>query len=103
VRTRNKRNGVPKDSIYIGRGSRWGNPFHIGRHGTRAQVISAYWEYLKTRPDLLDALDTLRGHDLLCYCAPLDCHGDCLILMAEASPAERDEFLQQTWDEICLT
>lgn len=34
--------GIPEDAVYIGRGSKWGNPFVIGRHGTRAEVIAKY-------------------------------------------------------------
>lgn len=39
--------------IYVVRGSKWGNPFRIGEHGTREECIDAYYQYLKTRPDLL--------------------------------------------------
>lgn len=39
----NKRvNGVPAGAVYIGRGSKWGNPFRIGRDGDRAAVIAKY-------------------------------------------------------------
>ena len=35
-----------KYDVYIGRPSKWGNPFTIGIHGTREQVIQMYrdWE-----------------------------------------------------------
>ncbi|MEM2159611.1 MAG: DUF4326 domain-containing protein [Candidatus Nitrosotenuis sp.] len=26
----------------------------------------------------------LRGRDLVCYCAPLECHGDILLAIANA-------------------
>ena len=32
--------------VYIGRGSKWGNPFVIGKDGTREEVINKYEEYL---------------------------------------------------------
>ena len=41
--------------IYIGRGSKWGNPFRIGDHGDRGGVIEQYREWIKTQPDLLDS------------------------------------------------
>ncbi|OAH45442.1 hypothetical protein AX777_17705 [Sphingobium yanoikuyae] len=81
--------GVPAGAIYIGRGSKWGNPFVIGHDGDRATVIAKYERYLRQRPDLLRDLDELRGRDLVCFCAPLACHGDLLRRLANASRAER--------------
>jgi hypothetical protein len=81
--------GVPQGAAYIGRGSKWGNPFVIGRDGDRATVIAKYERYLRQRHDLLRALDELRGKHLVCFCAPLACHGDLLLRLASASRAER--------------
>ena len=39
--------------VYIGRPSKWGNPFVIGRDGTREQVIKKYRDWIATRPELL--------------------------------------------------
>lgn len=69
------------DTIYVGRGSKWGNPFIIGPDGNRADVIEKYRDYalecIETAPDWLDGL---KGKDgLVCYCAPLPCHGDVLL------------------------
>lgn len=36
------RSGIPAGAIYVGRGSPWGNPFYIGLHGTREQVVAQY-------------------------------------------------------------
>lgn len=68
--------------VYIGRPGKWGNPFVIGRDGSRAEVIAKYRAWLASQPELLDALDELRGKDLVCWCAPLACHGDVLIELA---------------------
>lgn len=69
---------------YIGRGSRWGNPYHIGIHGTRSEVIAAYEVYLRGNADLLAALPELAGKVLGCHCAPKRCHGEILLkLLAE--------------------
>ncbi len=65
--------------IYIGRGSKWGNPFKIGIDGTREEVIKKYEEYLIKNKELYDALDELDGKVLGCHCFPLGCHGDILI------------------------
>lgn len=69
----NKRaNAAPKEAIYIGRGSPWGNPFKIGEHGDRAQVIARFVKEVLPRLDL----EPLRGKDLVCWCSPSACHGD---------------------------
>lgn len=68
--------------VYIGRPSKWGNPFEIGKHGTREEVIEKYRRYLESRPSLLAALPDLRGKVLACWCAPLPCHGDVLLELA---------------------
>lgn len=65
--------------IYIGRGSPWGNPFKIGEHGTRKEVIAKYKEWILTQKDLLRSLSGLEGKCLGCFCKPKACHGDILI------------------------
>ncbi len=72
--------------VYIGRPSKWGNPF-THKAGTLAETVVAsreeavrrYEEYLLSNPDLLVAAKSeLRGKVLGCWCAPLPCHGDVL-------------------------
>lgn len=70
--------------VYIGRGSKWGNPYVIGKDGNRKQVIEKYEEYIRNKPELLDSLYELVGKRLACFCFPKLCHGDILIkLMKE--------------------
>jgi len=38
--------------VYIGRPSKWGNPFAIGRDGDRATVIRKYQQWLSQQPNL---------------------------------------------------
>lgn len=65
--------------IYIGRPSKWGNPFKIGKDGTRDEVIDKYEQWIKTQPNLMKALEELKGKTLGCWCAPtLRCHGEVL-------------------------
>ena len=79
----NRRTHTPTpDDVYIGRGSKWGNPFRIGVGGSRAAVISDYEAYIVRRPDLLRDLHELEGKNLVCFCAPLACHGDVLERLA---------------------
>jgi hypothetical protein len=69
--------------VYIGRPSKWGNPFVIGRDGTREQVIAKYRAYILRRPELIAALLELRGKTLGCWCAPQPCHGEVLAELAD--------------------
>ena len=81
--------GSHEDAVYIGRGSKWGNPFRIGIDGDRAAVIAQYERWLRSQHHLLRALDELRGRNLLCFCAPKACHGDLLLRLDNASREER--------------
>ena len=65
--------------VYIGRGSKWGNPFRIGIDGTREDVIKQYEDWIQTQPQLLNSLEELRGKTLGCFCSPQACHGDILV------------------------
>lgn len=65
--------------IYIGRPSKWGNPFIIGRDGSRKEVLEKYRQHILSNKKLLDSLYELEGKILGCWCKPLPCHGDILI------------------------
>ncbi len=74
---------------YVGRhvvggvaGSIWGNPFKVGIHGTRTEVIARYETYLLNYPTLMARLPELRGKVLACWCSPLSCHADVLLRLA---------------------
>jgi hypothetical protein len=102
-RQRTKGWRMPEGAVYVGRPSKWGNPFrlqsavHWGFAGSveAARVVSAdafrswihgsdaWWmgdEARDARQTMLDALPELRGRDLACWC-PLDqpCHADVLL------------------------
>ena len=70
--------------VYIGRGrgSKWGNPFAIGKDGNRQEVVQKYKDYILSNQSLLSQIEELRGKDLVCFCAPQQCHGDVLIELA---------------------
>jgi hypothetical protein len=72
-----------KHDVYIGRPSKWGNPFVIGKDGSREQVIAKYRKWLLAQPDLIAALPELKGKTLGCWCSPQACHGDVLAELAE--------------------
>lgn len=71
--------------VYIGRPSKWGNPFVVGKHGKRGECITLYREWLfkpeqeKLRKDVVK----LKGKVLGCWCYPNPCHGDILKELAD--------------------
>lgn len=71
------------EAVYVGRPSKWGNPFVIGRDGDRDRVIQLYRRHIEESPELQEALvRELRYKDLACWCAPKPCHADVLLEMA---------------------
>lgn len=78
--------------IYIGRPSKWGNPFSH-KKGTsakykvksRKEAIEAYEEWITAGEGnhLLNDLHELEGKVLGCWCKPKSCHGDVLIKLIE--------------------
>lgn len=92
---------MPEGAIYVGRPSRWGNPFVVGRDGTRAECVERYKmllagylcisesaEHVAEQERVLryarKNISKLRGHDLACWCR-LDgkpCHADVLLEVA---------------------
>ena len=71
--------------IYIGRGSKWGNPFSHKEGtlakfqvGSRKESIEKYEEWIKTQPHLMESLHELKDKTLGCWCKPQSCHGDVL-------------------------
>lgn len=69
--------------VYVGRPSRWGNPFQIGRDGSRSEVIHKFEVWVRQQPNLMASLYELRGKTLGCWCAPERCHGDVLARLAD--------------------
>ena len=77
----------PKDAEYVGRPTVWGNPYsHMNVKGTikvasRKEAIRRYEEDISER-DRIDIRRWLAGKDLVCWCAPLPCHADVLLKIA---------------------
>lgn len=85
----NKRKHTPTPyDYYIGRPSKLGNPFLIGRDGDRDEVCDKYIEYFNDNLTMIDSnisegwKEVVRLYrqygklNLVCYCYPLRCHGD---------------------------
>ncbi len=73
--------------VYVGRPSPLGNPYALGRDGSREQVIALYRRWLWGQLQLpgspqecelrrLLALARSGELELLCWCAPLPCHAE---------------------------
>jgi hypothetical protein len=91
---------MPENTVKVDRTTKWGNPFIVGEHGTRAECVRLF-EYLLGGLLCISAnnceaqeaymamarcdLEQLRGKNLACWC-PLDapCHADVLLVMANA-------------------
>ena len=81
--------GLPLDSVYIGRGSIWANPyshkpskFQVTTVGTREEAIEMYrrhlWDQIKSGQITINQLLELDDKPLVCFCSPLPCHGEVL-------------------------
>lgn len=79
--------------VYIGRPSKWGNPFTHLSYGTQAQFVVAnrdeavakFRDWFMAQPDMVAlAKEELKGKVLGCWCAPQACHGDVLAEVANA-------------------
>ena len=81
-----------QDCVYIGRDyaefgdEGWGNPFHIGKDGDRAEVLAKYRAWILENEYLLKRLPMLKGKVLGCWCKPDTCHGDVLAELVNALP-----------------
>ncbi len=81
---------APPGSIFVGRPTKWGNPFtHLVGHTTakftvetREQSVEAFEKWILEQPELMAALPELKGKDLVCFCAPKRCHANVLLELA---------------------
>lgn len=70
------------NTVYVGRPTKFGNPFRIGPDGTREEVIEKFRAWFTSWAGAENALEELRGKDLVCWCAPEPCHADVLLELA---------------------
>ena len=86
-RKRTKGFKMPPNTIYVGRGSKWGNPFMVGMYSggepiDRDEAVRLYRQHIRIN-HLESEITQLRGKNLACWC-PLDkpCHADVLLELA---------------------
>lgn len=98
-RKRTKGWKMPEGAVYVGRPTRWGNPFRVGNLGPddcmtcadASEAVAKYRSELTTFGDAInftgctpdEIRQELRGKDLACWCQ-LDqpCHADVLLELA---------------------
>lgn len=81
---------IPPDAVLVDRTTKWGNIFKIGQLCPRASKFLTRKDAIAEYADWLDGmvyygrlnLDELAGKDLVCWCAPLPCHADILLELA---------------------
>lgn len=94
-RKRTKGWRMPENTIYVGRGSKWGNPWRAGRataltgpkagqKATAQDVVGIFRHTIETKLKYdTDLLEPLRGKNLACWCPPEQpCHADVLLKLA---------------------
>lgn len=90
---------TPHEVVYVGRGSRWGNPFKASAPTADERSLAAllFANLLATRtghpnpehviayPSDAEIRKSLAGRDLMCWC-PIDqpCHADVLLRIANS-------------------
>lgn len=78
---------MPKNAVYVGRPTKWGNPFAADGSiddGDRYVLVEYYRDYVTAaiRSGML-SLEPLRGKDLACWCRhDQPCHADVLLELA---------------------
>lgn len=90
-RKRTKGSTLPPDAVYVGRPTKFGNPFTTTPDDTpedRAEIVRRYRDWL-THPNrhalVADVKSELRGKNLACWCrAGEPCHADVLLEIANS-------------------
>lgn len=81
---------MSENTVYIGRPSKWGNPFKIGRDGDREQCLALFKASLIKRMKVGEAVieqikKELKGKNVACWCSVDQvCHGDVLLKLANS-------------------
>jgi hypothetical protein len=102
-RSRAKGARLPENTVCVDRSTKWGNPFVVGEHGTRAECVDLFKTLMHgyicvscgIAPNLLMAYRAmvasqrheLRGKNLACWCGAGPCHADVLLEVAAMAPA----------------
>lgn len=87
-RKRTKGWKMPPNAVYVGRPSRWGNPFIVGKLSEYGDVpdketaVAFYRAWIDKGLQRIRIVSELRGKDLACWCGSGPCHADVLLELA---------------------
>jgi hypothetical protein len=74
---------IPTGAVYIGRPSKWGNPFPVTKQLPRESAVSLFRDLVEANESFKQEIrEELKGKDLVCFCSPKCCHGDVLLEIA---------------------
>jgi hypothetical protein len=75
-------NGLP--IVYVGRPTKWGNPFKVNNLRTHSGCVQLYEDWIENNENLQrDAVLELAGKNLSCFCKIGEpCHADILLKIA---------------------
>jgi len=87
----------PPDAVYVGRPTKFGNQFIVGKDGDQTFCATEYYLWLLNTKEGQEmaqvAREELSGKDLICWCVdgiddsgPLLCHAQALMKVANSQP-----------------
>ena len=73
---------MPENTVYVGRPTKWGNPYPVGENFTAQQAVDLYRKFAE-KYNLADDAQELKGKNLACWCKFGEpCHADVLLELA---------------------
>lgn len=89
---------IPLHAVYVGRPTKWGNPWShkpsaidptVVLVATREDAVFAYGDWILSDDPVAvrtrkEAREELRGKHLMCWCSPKACHADILLDIANS-------------------
>lgn len=86
-------------SRYIGRPTKWGNPYPLKKEKDRDKVCDLYEVHIATRLINGEIVDEdfreFDGKNMLCFCKPKRCHGDTILMLYYMKHEERLEWARK--------
>ena len=74
------------NNVYVGRKSKWGNPFRLAVYKSREVVVDLFKKRILKDKRLKNSVVELKGKVLGCWCAPSCCHAEVLHHLAGNRP-----------------
>ena len=91
-RRRTKGWKMPDNTVYVGRGSKWGNPYLPSECKDGATgAVDAFRVLVESVPETIEEIiNDLKGKNLACWCG-IDkiCHADVLLKLANQKIGEK--------------